>query len=80
MRTRQLFAVFLIPTLCDWGENIFALTVVNAWPDQLNWAAAALVLCKQGKLASMMFFNGLVGLLLVLATLKWLGNKAGFLQ
>jgi hypothetical protein len=80
LRARNLFAVFLIPTLFDWGENTFALTVVSAWPESLNWAATGLVLCKQGKLTGVMFLNGIVGLLLVLALLKWLGTKAGLLK
>jgi hypothetical protein len=80
IRTRNLFVVFLIPTLFDWGENIFALTVVNAWPDALGWAAAGLVLCKKGKLAGIMILQAIVFLSLVLALLKWLGIRAGVIN
>jgi len=80
IRARNLFALFLIPTLFDWGENIFALTVVNAWPDELGWAATGLVLCKKGKLAGVMFFQAVVFASLALALLKWLGTKAGVIK
>ena len=77
IRMRSLFAVFLIPTVFDWGENIFALTVVNAWPEPLVWAAAGLVLCKKCKLAGVIFFQGVVFLALAVALLKWLGTLKG---
>jgi hypothetical protein len=77
IRARNLFALFLIPTLFDWGENIFALIVVNTWPEELGWAAAGLVLCKQGKLAGIMFFQAIVFLSLVLVLVKWLGTRVG---
>ncbi len=80
IRSRNLFSLFLIPTIFDWSENIFALTVVNAWPDELNWAATGLVLCKQGKLATMLFLLAAVFLSLILALLKWLGLKAGLIK
>ena len=79
-RARNLFIIFLIPTLFDWGENIFALTVVNGWPEQLGWAASGLVLCKKGKLASMMLFQGVVWLTLALSLLKWLGTRTGLIK
>lgn len=80
IRVRNLFIVFLIPTLCDWGENIFALTVVNTWPDELDWAAAGLVLCKKGKLASMLLLQAVVFLSLALALLRWLGVRFGLVK
>lgn len=80
IRARNLFIVFLIPTLFDWGENIFALTVVSVWPTEPGWAAAGLVLCKKGKLAGVMFLQAVVFLSLVLALLKWAGNKVGALK
>jgi len=80
IRMRNLFIIFMIPTFFDWGENLFALTVVNAWPDELGWAAAGLVLCKKCKLASMMFLQAVVFLSLVLALLKWLGAKVGMIK
>ena len=76
-KAHNLFVVFLIPTVFDWGENIFALTVVNAWPEPLGWAAAGLVLCKKGKLAGVVFFQIIVGLSLGFAALLWLGRKTG---
>ncbi|MDP6415238.1 MAG: hypothetical protein QGG54_09475, partial [Gammaproteobacteria bacterium] len=78
--SRNLFIVFLIPTLFDWGENIFALTVVNAWPNELGWAADGLILCKQGKLASIICFQAVVFLSLILALVKWLGIRTGLIN
>ena len=70
-RNRNLFALFLIPTLFDWSENLSAIVVVGAWPDELTWAATALVLFKKGKLATVMLLNLVTGVSLVAAALKW---------
>lgn len=77
---RGLFVVFLVPTLFDWGENIFAITVVAAYPEELSWAAAMLVLCKKGKLATVMLFQGVVWLSLAAAVLKWTGRRLGLIS
>lgn len=74
---RKLFALFLIPTLFDWCENISAILVVNAYPDELTWAAGMLVLFKKGKLATVMVGNAVVGFSLVLLPVKWIGVKVG---
>ena len=78
--SRGWFIVFLIPTVFDWGENVFALTVVGAWPEPLGWAATGLVWCKQGKLTTVMLFQGIVALLLVLTLLQWIGRKVGLIR
>jgi len=80
IKSRNLFALFLIPTLFDWSENIFAIIVVDAYPDEVRWAATLLVLCKMGKLATVMLAQGIVLLSLVAAGLKWLGTKAGLIK
>ena len=80
IKARNLFALFLLPTLFDWGENLFAITVVGAYPDMLQWAASGLVLCKKAKLATVMLANLVTGLSLVLCALKWLGAKAGLFK
>lgn len=77
---RNLFAIFLLPTLFDWGENVFALTVVNAWPEPLGWAATGLVWCKKAKLAGVMSLQAVVGLSLALALLRWLGVRTGLIS
>jgi len=70
IEARGLFALFLVPTMFDWSENIFAIIVVGAYPDELAWAANLLVLCKLGKLTTMMLLQGIVGLSLVAAAVK----------
>jgi hypothetical protein len=71
VRSRSLFALFLIPTLFDWSENLSAIAVVGAYPDELTWAATLLVLFKKGKLTTVMLLNVITGLSLVAAALKW---------
>jgi len=70
-RNRSLFSLFLIPTLFDWSENLSAIVVVGAYPEELAWAATALVLFKKGKLTSVMLLNAITGVSLVAAALKW---------
>jgi len=77
---KNLFALFLIPTLFDWGENISAIITVGAYPEELTAAATALVLFKKGKLASVMLAQTITLLLLLAATLKWLGVKVGIVK
>jgi hypothetical protein len=69
--SRSLFVIFLVPTLFDWGENLFAIAVVGAWPERLGWAATLLVLCKKGKLATVMAFQAVVLISLLAAAAKW---------
>lgn len=80
IRSKHLFALFLIPTLFDWSENIFAIIVVGSYPEEVRWAATLLVLCKKGKLATVILAQGIVLLSLVAAGLKWLGTKAGIVK
>jgi hypothetical protein len=77
---RNLFALFFIPTLFDWCENIFALIVVNGYPDELTVAATMLVIAKKGKPASVMLMQAGTWILLLMAALKWAGSKAGFIK
>jgi len=74
---RNLLAIFLIPTVFDWCENLCAILIVDAYPDELHWAANALVLCKMGKLSTMMLLQTIVGLSLVAVALRWLGTRVG---
>lgn len=77
---RNLFWVFFIGTFFDWAENIFALTVVTAYPEELTWAATLLVVAKKGKLASIMVMQSATWLLLAASALVWAGRKAGFIK
>ncbi len=78
--SRNLLALFLIPTLFDWSENISAIIVVGAYPSELGWAAGLLVLSKMGKLATVMLAQALVGLSLLAAAIKWVGARGGLID
>ncbi|MFQ5633716.1 MAG: hypothetical protein ACE5G3_00100 [Gammaproteobacteria bacterium] len=80
IRNRALFALFLIPTLCDWGENTAAIIVVGAYPEELTWAATTLVVMKKCKLATMMLGNAITALSLAAAGLKWSGIRLGLVK
>ena len=77
---KALFSLFLLPTLFDWGENISAITVVNAYPEELAWAATALVVFKKAKLAGVMTGQAITLVTLLAATAKWLALKANLLK
>lgn len=72
---RGLFGLFLIPTLFDWGENVSAIIVVGAYPDEFAWAASLLVMFKKGKLATVILAQAIVGLSLLAAAGKWVASK-----
>jgi hypothetical protein len=78
--SRNLFMVFFIPTLFDWTENIFALIVINGYPDELMFAATMLVIAKKGKLASVMLMQAVTWLLLFATAVKWAGSKVGLFK
>jgi hypothetical protein len=77
---KNLFALFFIPTVFDWCENIFALIVINGYPDELTFAATMLVIAKKGKLASVMVMQIGTWLLLFATALKWAGSKVGLIK
>ena len=77
---KNLFALFFIPTVFDWCENIFALIVINGYPNELTFAATMLVLAKKGKLASVMLMQACTWLLLLMTALKWAGSKVGMIK
>lgn len=80
MNGRSLFALFFIPTLCDWTENIFAIAVVNSYPRELTLAAAMLVFAKKGKLATLVIMQLLVWPLVAMALAKSAGQKFGLMK
>ena len=77
---RSLFALFFIPTLCDWAENIFAIAVVNSYPDELTLAATMLVIAKKGKLATLVILQLLVWPMVAVALAKSAGQKFGWIK
>ncbi|MDQ3398267.1 MAG: hypothetical protein M3511_10960 [Deinococcota bacterium] len=58
-------ALLLLTALWDWLENIFLLVVINAYPQELLWAAEAAILFKRLKLGFLFTFQPVV---IVLAT------------
>jgi len=76
----NLFALFFIPTMFDWIENISALTVINAYPEELTTVAMILVIAKKGKLATVLTMQLVAWLLLAMAGLKWIGQKVGLIK
>jgi len=76
----NLFAVYFIPTAFDWCENIFAIAVINAYPEELTLVASLLVLAKKGKLATLMAMQLVSWPFLLLALLKWMGRKVGLIK
>ena len=78
--SRNLFAIYFIATFFDWLENVFALTVISAYPEEWRTAASLLVLAKKGKLASVMVMQIITWMLLLVAGLKWMGQKIGVVK
>jgi len=77
---RNLFALFFIPTMFDWIENIAALTVITTYPEELTAVAMLLVIAKKGKLTTVVIMQLVAWLLLAVAALKWIGRKAGLVK
>ena len=80
IKRKNLLALFLIPTVFDWSENICAIIVTSSYPEEVRWAATLLVLCKKGKLAGVILGQSLVFLSLVIAGMKWLGQRTGVIK
>jgi hypothetical protein len=80
LNTRNLFILFFVPTVFDWCENIFALIVINSYPEELTFAATMLIIAKKGKLASVMLMQAGTWLLLLVTALKWAGSKVGLIK
>lgn len=62
---KNLFLLFLIPTVFDWLENCGFLWVIIAWPEQADTAAAFAVTAKKCKLVTLMISQSVALLLLV---------------
>lgn len=69
--TRRLWVLLLLPALFDWAENVFALTVIMAYGQELRTAAALMIYSKVAKLSLMTVAQVLGWGLLLLAGLKW---------
>lgn len=69
-RTRNWFLIFMVPTLCDWLENIGFLGVIAAWPEQSTLFATLAITAKYGKLGSLMVTQPVALIMLVVALLK----------
>lgn len=76
----NLFAVYLIPAIFDWVENISAITVITTYPKELTAVAGLLVMAKKGKLSTLVAVQLISWTFLCLALLKWLGAKIGLIK
>jgi hypothetical protein len=76
----NLFAVYFIPTMFDWIENLSAITVINAYPNEWTAVAGLLVIAKKGKLATLMALQLISWTFLLVALLKWIGAKTGLIK
>lgn len=76
----KLFVLFLLATLFDWLENIFLISVISGYPNELSTIATLAVAAKTGKLIFVFLFQGLTLLLVVFSAGKWLAGKAGLLK
>lgn len=76
----NLFAAYFIPAAFDWVENISAITVINAYPNELTAVAGLLVIAKKGKLTTVMAMQLISWAFLLVALLKWIGAKLGLIN
>ncbi len=72
---RRLWVLLLLPALFDWAENVFALTVITAYGQELRTAAAMMIYAKLGKLSLTAVSQLLAWGLLLLAAVKWVGVR-----
>jgi len=68
---RRLWVLLLLPAVFDWAENVFALTVITNYGQELRGAAAMLIYAKLGKLSLVTVSQLLAWGLLLLAAIKW---------
>ncbi len=68
---RRLWVLLLLPAVFDWAENVFALTVITAYGQEMRGAAAMMIYAKLGKLSLVTVSQVLGWGLLLLAGLKW---------
>jgi len=76
----NLFTLYFVPTLFDWCENISAIAVISAYPNEFTLVAGVLVLAKKGKLATVMTINLIGSAFLLLALLKWIRRQVGMIK
>jgi len=77
---RRLWPLLLLGTLCDWTENLFALALIAGQPTDPVALATGLVLAKKAKLLFVMAAQLIGWSLLLLAVLKWLGQRLGLIR
>jgi hypothetical protein len=80
VNARNLFVLMMTGTACDWAENCLALVVISQYPQQFTGVATALVLVKQAKLFFVLLAQLVGWSLLLLAGLKWLGQRLGLFR
>jgi hypothetical protein len=75
-KEKNLFLLFLVPTVFDWLENIGLLWVLAAWPEQSSAAANFAVAAKMCKLGTLFVTQPLALILLIAGLGKWFYQKA----
>jgi hypothetical protein len=86
-KQKNLFLLILLPTLCDWTENIMLLAVISMWPDQSATLATLAVTAKKAKLITLFISQPVVLLMLLgavlkslVAALKRIGARLGIIK
>jgi hypothetical protein len=74
---RRLWVLMLLPAMFDWLENVFALTVITAYGQELRVAAAMMIYAKMGKLSLTAVAQLLAWGLLFAAGIKWAATRLG---
>jgi hypothetical protein len=72
---RNLFLLFLVPTIFDWLENTGFLLVINSWPEAAETAATFGVTAKQLKLGTLLITQPVALVLLLAGLLKWIYRR-----
>lgn len=75
LATRTLLPLLLVPTACDWIENVFAMATVATYPDGPAWLPVALVVARQAKLATLAVVQPLMAGLVLYAAGRWLVSR-----
>lgn len=64
-------ALYFLPAIFDWAENVVSLVVILGYPAELEPAAHLLVLAKQAKLATLTLFQGLTWPVVAISAVAW---------
>lgn len=74
---RALFAWLFVPAAFDWLENVAALGIVGAYPEQRETLASLMIWAKQAKLFSLVVAQAVVLGSVLLGLWKWARVRLG---